>query len=86
MVHYKEVQEIRKGEELISKECDKCHKIFYPYDIFEIGEFLHFRNVGGYGSVFGDGTKIELDLCQHCVKEILGLYLRVGPDWLEKVK
>ena len=85
MIHYEKVQEER--EKVSFKECDKCHKKFdtnNTNDICEMQEFLHFRNTGGYGSIFGDGAKIELDLCQHCVKEVLGLYLRVGPDWLEE--
>jgi len=84
MIYYEEVQATK--EEVRFKECDKCHKKFDDKnadDIYEIQEFLHFRNVGGYGSVFGDEAKIELDLCQHCVKEVLGQYLRIGPDWLE---
>ncbi len=84
MIHYEEVQETRK--EIKSKECDKCHRIFHAElqdDIFEMQEFLHFRNTGGYGSIFGDEAKIEIDLCQHCTKEVLGPYLQVGPDWLE---
>ncbi len=85
MIHYEKVQEER--EKIKSKECDKCHKSFHAgntKDICEMQEFLHFRNTGGYGSIFGDEAKIELDLCQHCVKEVLGQYLRVGPDWLEE--
>ena len=84
MIHYKEVQETRN--EIKFKECDKCHKKFdinNVDDVCEMQEFLHFRNTGGYGSIFGDEAKIELDLCQHCTKEVLGQYLRVGPDWLE---
>ena len=81
MIHYEEAQETRK--EIKFKECDKCHKKFNIDDICEMQEFLHFRNTGGYGSIFGDEAEIELDLCQHCVKDILGQYLRVGPDWFE---
>jgi hypothetical protein len=40
-------------------------------------ESLQLRFTGGYGSVFGDGTKVAVDLCQHCVKELLGAYCRV---------
>jgi hypothetical protein len=31
----------------------------------------------GYHSLFGDGNLVELDLCQHCVKDVLGQWLRV---------
>jgi antitoxin CcdA len=84
MIHYEKVQEERT--KIKSKECDKCHRNFDVNNIdniCEIQEFIHIRNVGGYGSIFGDEVEIELDLCQHCVKEVLGQYLRIGPDWLE---
>jgi hypothetical protein len=29
--------------------------------------------------VFGDGNTISLDLCQHCVREVLGQWLRIEP-------
>lgn len=32
---------------------------------------------GGYHSIFGDGNVVEMDLCQHCVKEVLGQWIRV---------
>ena len=87
MIYYKKIQE--ETEEIDSKKCDKCGRIFLAEnqeDTFEMQEFLHHRSIGGYGSVFGDEAMIELDLCQNCVKEILGSYLRVGPDWIEKEK
>jgi len=46
-------------------------------DVLEWQEFMMWRNLGSYGSVFGDGNLIELDLCQRCVKELLGEYVRV---------
>jgi len=55
--------------------CDVCKKE-YSYkndsDIFEIQEFQHINFIGGYGSVFGDGALMKLDICQHCIKEKLG--------------
>lgn len=32
-------------------------------------------NKGGYSSIFGDGVIVRLDLCQYCVKKLLGEYL-----------
>ena len=83
MIYYEDVQVWEKSVK--SKECNKCHKKYDAVnDVFEIQEFLHFRNTGGYGSIFGDGAEIKLDLCQHCVKELLGPYLQIGPDWIKK--
>jgi hypothetical protein len=35
---------------------------------------------GGYYSIFGDGNEVELDLCQHCFKEVLGQWIRVTDE------
>lgn len=53
----------------------------------ETQEMLHWRTVGGYGSIFGDGTEISLDLCQTCLKTRLGDCLQVvEPDSCHKPK
>lgn len=83
MIKY--IKEIKQQEfdELEYIECDCCHKKFYPgpENLFEIQEFVHIRETGGYGSIFGDGAEIKGDFCQHCVKKLLGQYLRIGLDW-----
>lgn len=58
--------------------CDDC-KTRYEYGEgdMEIQEFLFLRAVGGFSSVFGDGAKLEMDLCQHCQKKRFGDILRV---------
>lgn len=33
--------------------------------------------MGGYGSVFGDGDTLVLDMCQHCLKQKLGEFVRI---------
>jgi hypothetical protein len=65
-------------EVCISITCDICKKVYSTDDIFETQEFTYIRNDCGYGSVFGDGEVIELDICQHCLKEILGKYIRTN--------
>jgi len=65
-------------EKLIAIQCDKC-KVRYN-DVMETQEFLFINFVGGYNSIFGDGDKIEGDICQHCFKEVLGEYLTVTSD------
>lgn len=44
---------------------------------FEEQEFLKIDYRAGYGSVFEDGARIKADLCQHCVKDLLGHVLSV---------
>ena len=42
----------------------------------EIQEFTHISLSCGYNSVFGDGTTVECDICQHCLQKLLGKYIR----------
>jgi hypothetical protein len=53
--------------------CDACKK---EIDQLEIEEMLCYRNRGGYNSIFGDGTEMTLDLCQDCVKRLLGEFIQ----------
>jgi acetyl-CoA carboxylase beta subunit len=49
--------------------------------IYEIQEFVNININAGYGSVFEDGSKYEVNICQHCFKEKLGQYIRkVGSE------
>lgn len=48
-------------------------------NIFEFQEFLSLDYMGGYASIIGDETRFQLDLCQHCVKELLLPYARLTP-------
>lgn len=67
------------GEIISLKVCDKCgRKITLnavnkckQLDVIEWQEFYHINFEGGYGSIFGDGEVVRVDLCQHCLKEIL---------------
>jgi len=61
--------------------CDVCKKIYdWEKDVMEVQEFLHIRGTGGYDSVFGDGFQFEADICQHCLKQKLGDFLRIEGD------
>ena len=52
--------------------CDKCgEKYNVEDDCLEAQEFLHIRFTGGYGSVFGDMSRIQCDICQHCLFEMI---------------
>jgi len=76
MKKYKTVQ--LPVEQLETMTCDVCKKDFdVVKDILEVQEFtyIHFR--GGYDSVFGDSVEVKLDICQHCLKEKLGEYVRI---------
>jgi len=78
MINYRKETVEREIPDTIT--CDVCH-ITYEYDsedyMTEIHEFNTIRFMGGYGSVFGDGTEFECHICQHCLKKLLGDKLRI---------
>jgi len=75
-------QKIEKTKYVI---CDKCGKK-YSSDVqaddwcFEAQEFHHISFTGGFGSVFGDMISVECDLCQHCLKEMIGNFCRMKDE------
>jgi len=50
-----------------------------PDEPGEWQERLSIDHLGGFESVFGDGNTVRLDLCQYCVREALGPWLRIIP-------
>lgn len=60
--------------------CDKCGKNIEPDDWAEWQEVTTISFRGGFGSIFGDETSMRCDLCQHCLKDVLGEYLKVVED------
>jgi len=58
-------------ERVVSKIfCDRCKKEII--ESFERQEIYYIQFVGGFTSVFGDGVEVHCDLCQHCLKELIG--------------
>jgi len=47
--------------------CSKCSKVITPDNIIEWQEWQSINFTGGYGSKFGDGQTIRIDLCQDCL-------------------
>lgn len=62
---------------LSSITCDRCRQTWQANTI-DAAELISIDFIGGYDSVFGDGSQVELDLCQRCLKETLGQWLRVS--------
>jgi hypothetical protein len=61
--------------------CDRCQKRMTPDNHDSGGQervSLSFR--GGFGSIFGDGNEVIVDLCQQCGRDTLGAWLRVTPQ------
>lgn len=56
--------------------CDRCGAVM-PASSAEFNECLSIDKTCGDGSVFGAGKSLRLDLCQDCVDDVLGPWLRV---------
>ena len=65
------------AEALAAISCDRCGQT-WTADACNEAELTSIDFIGGYDSVFGDGSQVELDLCQRCLKETLGQWLRVS--------
>jgi hypothetical protein len=66
-------------EEIDGYVCDVCGKTITD---FEMGDVVSVDTVGGYDSVFGDGSKIQIDICGSCFKAKLGEFIHVTePEW-----
>ena len=76
---YKEVEVTEVKQQYVGFVCDKCGKTVGTKDddIWEAQEAFHYSFTGGYGSVFGDMSTYEIDLCQNCLNETLGKYFRL---------
>jgi len=76
MIKTKKVKKTIIEHKYVSTQCDKCKKIFGEEDFLETQEFHYVRFRGGYASVFGDNFDFECDICQHCLKELIGDIIR----------
>jgi hypothetical protein len=69
-------------ERIHSIQCDVCKKVYENNsfaDEIEIQEFLHIDYEAGYGTVFEDMAHIQCDVCQNCLKEKLGEFIKITP-------
>ena len=54
--------------------CDRCKK--YIDKELDQEEVFYIKHLCGYNSVFEDGCAIDLHICQDCIKEVLGDFIR----------
>lgn len=68
----------REIEEIEAVVCDVCGREFSDdgNECFEYHEMTRIGGAGGYGSVIGDGVEWSLDICQHCLVDKLGQWIR----------
>lgn len=63
----------------ISGCCNRCGVSFDNENTpMELQEMLHWEHTCGYGSLFGDGTKLEVTLCETCILAVLSPYVNYG--------
>ena len=56
--------------------CDRCGKEAERGEV----SFDQMTSIGfeaGYGSIFGDGNRVEVDLCETCLCDTLGTWLQI---------
>jgi hypothetical protein len=73
--------EMMESASVVSQiKCDRCGRIAERDDLdFHAMTSISFS--AGYASIFGDGNRIEIDLCEPCLKDALGEWLRVRPPY-----
>ena len=76
MKDYESVME--EKEVLIGFTCDKCQKHFPSDNWVEHQEMHTICFVGGYGSVFGDESYVDCDLCQECLHGLIKDFVRIS--------
>lgn len=70
---------LKSIQEVSALVCDRCGREASTEEM-EFGDFTCIEYVGAYNSIFGDGSHISLDICQYCMKETLGQWLKISPE------
>ena len=70
MAHNYEVVNTPRSH-LVSIQCDKCGKVVDLDDQLEFQEMVCISFTGGFSSVWGDMTKVSVDLCQDCAHSLV---------------
>ena len=78
MINYE--TEMIESHTTTSVICDKCGREFT--NDFDLQEFTFLRFIGGYSSVFGDGSAIECDICQDCLYDMIKYIYRYRENLL----
>jgi hypothetical protein len=73
-----QIKDVRPASYVKQIRCDRCDRLAEVGDAeLEFQEFVSINQQAGYASIFGDGNHVQVDLCQHCLKEVLGPWLRI---------
>jgi hypothetical protein len=71
-----QIKDVRPESFTKQIRCDRCGRLAELGEV-EFHEIASLDLKAGYGSIFGDGNDVQIDLCQHCLKLTLGRWLRV---------
>jgi len=64
--------------EVCAITCDRCGREVQRDDAdYHFQQMTSIAFDAGYDSVFGDGNRVEIDLCAPCLQQTLGAWLRV---------
>ena len=72
-----QIKDVRAEPFTSQIRCDRCGLLADCGEI-EFHEMTCIDAKAGYGSIFGDGNDVQVDLCQLCLKLTLGPWLRVA--------
>jgi hypothetical protein len=72
---FEKIEEKTTTNKLVSMTCDICGKDLQA-NFIEEQECFNIVHYGGYGSIFGDGSIVAVDICQQCFKDKFGEYIR----------
>jgi len=72
-----QIKDVRPESFTRQIRCDRCGRQSELGEV-EFHESVSLELKAGYGSIFGDGNDVQIDLCQHCLKDLLGHWLRVS--------
>lgn len=78
-----QIKDVRPEPFTSQIRCDRCGLLAANGET-EFYEMTCIDFKAGYGSIFGDGNGVQVDLCQHCLKLTLGSWLRVGNPGQQK--
>jgi hypothetical protein len=74
MRKFEKIEEKVTTEKLVSMTCDICGRELLN-DFIQEQECFNITHTGGFGSIFGDGITIKIDICQQCFLSKLGRYI-----------
>lgn len=73
-------------EQATCNRCKTTHKEDQEPNFYEFQEMMHYEFVGGYGSIFGDGCKVKLTLCQNCQHELFKDFIEITDPYEDEEK